>query len=483
MLPIIEHMLIKRRLSICKINLIISGLLYLVVDLFGLNTDYNLMICFGLWMFCVSLALLNNELKYEGLSLVLLFLAGSYLRLIIPTITDALIADEGEKFKFYYDYTDALFPTAIAMNIYYMLFLILLTIFSKTNKLISIDLSSLLKQKHLMKTIIFLYVWGFLYAIKEDLFSIGFLGMFFSGFTPMSLLMLAFVCVYKPEKKYKYTFYVLVLIEIIRNIIWGFYKGAIIQPIFIFAIHYYLTCRYNGKPLITIKSATFFIIAVLFSLAFVYPFMNAKRYAAGWDPTNGITQQIDVKELVITIFENREKLIDDGQSDALLDRFDALKPNAYFYKLVQIDGLNPIILFGAIRQFWPKWLGRDTSQDTLFKPGYIASSYIDYGHLRHIETFSSSYVGAFASGYYWGWWPGVFIVCIFNAFVIAWFLKFCTSHFSNYLSLLILTGIITESFSCFEEVHSGGLSRALFWYIYIVAFYLFSSFKEKSKHV
>ena len=30
-----------------------------------------------------------------------------------------------------------------------------------------------------------------------------------------------------------------------------------------------------------------FSFAIVFLLAFVYPFMNAKRYAAGWDPTNG----------------------------------------------------------------------------------------------------------------------------------------------------------------------------------------------------
>ena len=476
-----DQRIIRKRYILCKTHLVFSTIIYLLVWVFHLEAEFGLMICYGVFSILMTSLLLKSEMRYGGISLLILFLAGSYLRLQLPTVMDALLVINGGKFSFKYDYTDALFPCAIAMNIYYMMFIVLLTKFSKTNRIISIDLSPLLNKRHLMKTILFLFAWGTLYGIKEDIFSIGFLGMFLDGFSPMALVMLAFVSVYKPEKKYRYTFYVLVIIEVLRSAIFGFYKGAIIKPIFIFAIHYFLSCRYSGKSLITVKSATLSITAVLFLLVFVYPFMNAKRYAAGWDPTNGITQQIDIKdikELVVTIFENKDKFVDDGQSDAMFDRFDALKPNAYFYKLVQLDGVNPIILYGAIRQFWPKWLGRDTSEDTLLKPGYIATSYIEYGYLRRIDSFSSSYTGAFASGYFWGWWIGVFIVCLFNAWTLSYFLKFCTVHYSNYLSLLILTSIITEAFGCFEEVHSGGLSRALLWFIYVIVFYLYVSYKK-----
>ncbi len=296
----------------------------------------------------------------------------------------------------------------------------------------------------------------------------------------MALVMLAFVSVYKPEKKYKYTFYILVILEVVRTIVWGFYKGAIIQPIFIFAIRYFLYCRYNGKTVINLKSILLLVVAVVFMLGFIYPFMNAKRYAAGWDPTNGVTQSIDVKEIVLTVFDNRDKLIDDDHSNALLSRFDALQTNAYFYKLVQRDGIDPIVLYASIRQFWPKWLGRNTDEDILLKPGYVVNSYLEYGSLRRVDDLSSAYIGAFASGYFWGWWIGAFIVCLFNAYVIAWLLKFCTSHSSNYISMLVITGLILGSFSCFEEVHSGGLSRAIIWFVFIIVLRFYLIIKQKS---
>ncbi len=478
--------ILKTRYKLCTVHLLASIVLYLIVCFAGLENSFSLMAMYGMISFIVVSVLLKSEMRFEGFTLSILFLAGAYLRLIIPTISNAILAEGGVHFKFKFDYTDSIFPCAIAMNIYYMMFLLLLTYFSKNNRILNIDLTSLLQKKHLLGKIFVIYAWGFFYTIISESLSVGFLGMFLDGFSPMALIILAFVSVYKPEKKIRYTFYVLVVLEVIRTVVWGFYKGAIIQPIFIFAIHYYLYCRYNDKAVLTIKSVTILILALVFMLGFIYPFMNAKRYAAGWDPTNGITQDIDIKEIVITVFENKDKLVDNEQSEALLGRFDALQTNSYFYKLVQKDGINPIVLFAAVRQFWPKWLGRDTDKDILMKPGYIVTSFIEYGEHKEIVDYTSSYIGAFGSGYFWGWWIGVILVCAFNALVISKVFNFCILHATNYICMLVITNIVLESFNCFEEVHSGGLSRAILWFIFIlvVKFYLsFESSLKKKNHV
>ena len=464
----INNSIIKTRYTLCKLHLCVSALLYFLVWVLGLGNSFELMLIYGIMSFCLTSVLLKSELRIEGFSLTVLFLAGSYLRLIIPTITDALMAVDGEKFQFKYDFTDAIFPCALAMNMYYMMFLLLMTYFSKTNRVLEFDLTSLLGKKHLLLTTLLLFAWGVFYTLFSESFSIGFLGMFVDGFCPMALVMLAFVSAYNKEKKYTYTFLLLTVIEVLRTVIWGFYKGAIIQPIFILGIYYFLYCRYNGKSVVTLKSVIYLVVALVFMIGFVYPFMNAKRYAAGWDPTNGVTQDIDIKDIVITVFENKDKLADNEQSEALLSRFDAIPTNAYFYKLVQKEGINPIVLFASVRQFWPRWLGRSTEDDVLLKPGYVVNSYLEYGALRKIDRLSSAYIGSFGSGYFWGWWIGAFIVCMFNAYVVSWLLKFCTSHSRYYLSMLVITSIIMQAFQCFEEVHSGGLSRALIWFIYVI---------------
>lgn len=478
----INKSIVETRIRLCKLHLFISVFFYIIVCLLGFEMNFNLMVGYGVYTFFITTLLLKSEMRFEGFTLVILFLAGSYLRLIIPTISNAMLASNGALIKLRYDYTDAIFPCAIAMNIYYMLFLLLLTFFSKSNRILNVDLTSLLQKKHFLRTILLLFSWGVFYTIYSNLFSIGFVGVFLDGFSTMALLMLAFVSVYKSEKKYIYTFYLLIVLEIVRSVVWGFYKGAIIQPVFIFAIHYYLYCRYNRKPIFTLKTIAILTFSILFMLGFVYPFINAKRYAAEWDPTNGITKDFDVKEIVLTVFENRDKLIDEDQSDILLVRFDALTPNAYFYKLVQKDGINPIVLYASIRQFWPKWLGRDTDQDNLLKPGYVVNSYMEYGYLRQLDSFSSNYIGSFASGYFWGWWIGVFIVCIFNAYVISWLLRFCTSHSTYYLCMLVMTSIVLESFGCYEEVKSGGISRAIIWFLFIIVLKFYVSLK-RFRHV
>lgn len=467
-----EEVIVSKRYELCKIHLCISIISYIVICLFELEKTFDLMILYGLISFCMISLILKSELRYNGFSIIPLFLLGSYLRVIIPTIQNGILAYNGEQFKEYYDYTDAIFPTAISLNIYYMMFIIFLTFFSKKNRVISIDLNSFLMKKNILRISVFFYLWGFVYSIYSESFGLGFVGIFLDGFSQMSLLILAFASVYKKEIKYSYVFYLLVIIEVIRSSIWGFYKMDIIQPIFICCIQYYLSCKFNRKSLISLKSVTLVFFSIVFMLAFVYPFMTAKRHAAGWDPTNGVTKDINIKELVINVFENKDALITEGQGETMLDRFDALRPNAYFYKLVQIDGLNPIVLYASIRQYWPKWLGRDTSNDILLKPGYIVNSFVRHGRLQKLDDFSSGYIGSFSSGYYWGWWIGVVVVCIFNAFVISWLINYCSNYSNNYLCLLVLNSIILNSFNCFEEVHSGGLSRAIRWFMFIVLFKL-----------
>ena len=206
-----ETTIIKKRTQLCKVHLVFSIIIYISVWLFGLESLYGFMLLYGFFSLCIFSLLLKSELRFGGVSLVTLFIAGAYLRLLIPTVTYAISAAEGVCYGFKYDYTDVLFPTTIAMNIYYVAFLLLVTFFSKSNRNLSIDLSVLVKKKNILKYILLLFSLGLLYTVTSISSSIGVLGMFFDNFTSMALVMLAFVCVYKSEKKYLYIFYVLII--------------------------------------------------------------------------------------------------------------------------------------------------------------------------------------------------------------------------------------------------------------------------------
>ena len=466
--------IVKFRNKVCGINLFISLIFYLVVTL-GLERQWQLMLAYGVWSVCIYSILLFSELRFRGLGLFALFFVGAIVRHAMPIIDHSSSAIDGSKFSFFYDYTSYIFPTAIAMEIYYMLFVLGLTHFSR-DKMMSIDMSLLLKIRHFNTIILFAYIVGIIYSLFPYWFdSLGWLRMIFSSLCQIVLVALAFYCSYYDRKYSKLLFYIFIFINLFIAIFLGFYKGAIVMPLIIYALYYVLHKRVRGERLITIKSIIILILTLSFILFFVYPFMNAKRYAAGWNPTDGVTNKYSNTEIIQNVLFNSNNEIRESSGEQLSSRLNSLDCNAYFYMFPNEHGHRQDVLFACFRQFWPKWLGRDTENDIMLKPGYMLKSYFELGHVVRTPTLSSANAGRLGSAYFWGGWPAALFMCMFNAFLISFLFDKSKKNIKNVFALLIFLSIIMGSIDCFEEgTHSGGFSTAISWLIQYALLYVTS---------
>ena len=453
--------IVKFRNKVCGINLFISLIFYLVVTL-GLERQWHLMLAYGLLLTGIHAALLLSELRYRGLGLFLLFFTGSFMRLVLPIIDNSQSAIEGAKFAYFYDYTGYIFPTAIAMEIYYMLFVLGLTYFSR-DKILSIDISPLLKIKHFNWIISIMYVLGLLYSYAPGIFSfMGFMSMILVSLNHICLIAMAFYCAFKDQRSTKIMFHIFIVLNLLIAIFLGFYKGHIIMPLVIYMLYYIMHKRIKGERAITPRFVSISLMGAFFLLFFIYPFMNAKRAMAGWNPTDGATQNYSNIEIIFDVLNNSTYKLEDSNQDGISSRLNSLDCNAYFYMFANEYGYHQDVLYACFRQFWPKWLGRDTNDDVMLKPGYMLTSYMDSGHVVRNPEKSAANAGKFGSAYFWGGWPAAIFMCIFNAYLISFLFGVCKKYITNIFSMLIFLTILMGALHCYEEnTHSGGFSTAI----------------------
>ena len=469
--------IVNLRCVVCKINFFVNTVLYAIV-LLGFEKQWQLMLAYGVWSVCIYSILLFSELRFRGLGLFALFFIGAIMRHAMPIIDHSLSAMDGWKFSFFYDYTEYIFPAAIAMEIYYMLFVLGLTHFSR-DMMLSIDMSLLLKVRHFNTIIVLAYLVGVIYNLFPYWFdSLGWLRMIFSSLCQIVLVALAFYCSYYDSKFSKLLFYVFIFTNIFIAIFLGFYKGAIIMPLIIYALYYVLHKRVRGERLITIRSIIIIIMTLYFMLFFVYPFMNAKRYAAGWNPTDGVTNEFSNTEIIKDVISGSNNTFIESSSEQISSRLNSLDCNAYFYMLSNEHEHHQDILLACFRQFWPKWLGRDAENDIMFRPGYMIKSYFENGHVVRNPTLSSGNAGRFGAAYFWGGWPASIFMCMFNAFLISFLFQESKKKIRNVFALLIFLSIVMGSIDCFEEsTHSGGFSTAIMWIIQYILLYITSNIR------
>lgn len=465
--------IVSSRNKICKFHLVVCIILYLLVVALPLdsNMSFLMMMYFGYYSVAVFSMLLLSELRFQGINIFMLFIFGSFLRLTLPTISMADLGMDGFQFTYYSNYTEAVFPCVIAMNIYYSLFILFLTRFAKDH-MMAVDFEILEKIKGIKGIAISLYIIGYLNRfLPNDISFMDSFRRYMTLFPTLSMLILAFMVSRRSDKSLRNLLYIFVIIDVVYAILFSFYKTDILQPVFILIIYYYLNCRYKGRSIINFKFCTSCLLGVLFLFYFVYPFINLKRNDSQWDPATNIcysdysTHEVFERVLRGDTYDNEE---DNQRSDAVLDRQNAIPKNAFFYYEANKNGFKTDILMTAFSLPIPRWLGGGS--DFTKHSGYMASQYMDRGNFivsRH-GIHSATYLGLFGSAYFWGGWIGVIIMVMFNSWMIPKFLEYSLRHAFNPFALLILFNIFMGSFTCFEEIHDGGFELAKHYLIYMM---------------
>ena len=147
-------------------NLIISFLLFLIIEGLNIQQNYSLMLMYSINNMIVFSLFLYYELKnYEGINLNLLLLIAYFVRLYLPSISMSLDACMG--ITLYYDNNridDFVFPTIIWMNIVYTTFYFLLSKFTSKYTIDEYIIPFFYKY-NILSLSVFLYIIGNVYNI------------------------------------------------------------------------------------------------------------------------------------------------------------------------------------------------------------------------------------------------------------------------------------------------------------------------------
>lgn len=489
----IDSKIIRYRYNIGFINLIISVILMMIVWGFNQTNNFGLMMAYSIWGLYVYLSLLISELRYRGLNILLLYLIGTITRLAYPAFEMSMDGLAGARFSFLHDYTEYVFPTAIAMNIWHMIFIIAMTFFSK-NKVLAFDITSLLKKKNILTFIVVIYIIGIVVRIFPQLiFFSDTIRLFIGYFPQLTLLLIAVYCAYNDDKKAFTLMIVILIIEEYNAIFYGFTKHAIVFNLLFIILYFFLRQRNKGKKVITPKFILVLSLVISFVILFVFPFMNAKRILSSWDPLTNKTysnySNIDIIQDVITgeaMKFYRQTNRGNSATEGLLNRSNFIPYNAYFYRSSDKEGRNQILLKGTMTYLLPRILRGGKAHDVKLNYHLLTTAYINTGtwNIYSLPYSSGTPTGSFGGAYLWGGWIAVILVCILNAFVITKVLMYSISYQKNLLSIVLIMMILISFLSSFEETHDGGVARNVTYLVYAFLVYIssmiFNIKREKS---
>jgi len=471
-LTLLTEQIVNNRKRWALLNLVLSLFLLLNIELFHLDRWDWFYLAYAFWQFLVYGKLLVSELKSPGLSMLSMYFMGALLTVALPSYSYA-VGLLGDK-RFYcldtYEITDFVFHTSAAMNIYYSLFILLLTWFSN-NRLFIVDIHQVAKKYNLFFLAIIMYLIAFVFR------AIPFLGMisssleqFASSLPLLVIFLLAIYCGLAPRKdKYYWLFMVILILEIANAFINGMYKGGIILNAAMYVLYYYLHTRTMGKKLINNSTIAFGIIFLVFILYIVYPFIVIKRIESGFQ-LNGDgseTKEVDNMDIfirVLTLDYEFDELGTGGDDagDAFTGRMSAVYANAFFYEDAYRNGHHSEILKMSMSKTMPRFLWPEKPEGD---DGNMTYDYMMSKEFNPLAT-SSNFIGIFAGAYFWGGWPAALLMCVFNAWVLALLLKTCFSDLENIFAWLIITMLLMPMMRCFEESCDGGLRNDIFYLIY-----------------
>lgn len=481
----IDSQIIRYRYRICVINLIISLILMMIIWVFEQRGNFGLMLAFSIWGLYVYISLLFSELKYKGLNILLLYLIGVITHLAYPAYEMSLATIGGDKFSFLLDYTDYIFPTILAMNIWHMIFIISTTYFSK-NKILALDISSFIQSKNIFTIIIIIYIIGILIRLfPQIIFFSDSIKLFIGYFPTLTLMLLSIYCAFNKDKR-AFSIMILILIyEIYYAVFNSFTKNAIIVNFLFILLYYFLRQKNEGKNIIKPKFVILISLFMVFVIFFVFPFMNMKRFTSSWDALTGKfeTQYSNMDIIEDVLSGEAQKFYNTtnygkSSSEGFFERSNSIPYNAYIYMSGDKESFNPILIKGTMTYLLPRFLRGGKEHDVSLNYHLLTTSYINAGSwdVNALPYNSGTPTGAFGGAYLWGGWFAVVLVCILNAFVFSKVLLFCISYQRNLFSLVLILMILMNTLGSFEETHDGGVSRDITYIMYVFLVYSTSKF-------
>lgn len=472
----------RTKFRILYYNILVSALALLIINLLDLKEVYELMLLYSLNAAMVFGLLVFEEIKFfRGLNMNLLILAGFCMRLVLPSITKAWGAINGETYAFLLpdnDVTDYIFPTIVWMNIYYSIFLWFLFKFESKFTLEDAIAPFFTKFKVLTLTIP-LFMVGIAYNIIISFVPFGFIPGVISSLVgnmaTLAVITQLFAAVYKPIKINIIFFNVFIIVGIYQAMFFGFYKGAIMMYFAYYLLYYFLRRKHENKRIFTPK----FIVSILLLFVtidvIIYPFMSTKRIVSGWDVTSGglATQQYSNLEILADVLSGRSK--QEENENTATGRLDAIEPNAFFYKECVKRGLRTTELVrNQLELLVPRFINPNKHDS---QAGLMVYSYATTGTFKNYDTaVSNNYIGQFGSAYLIGGGLMVILLALFNGWFIAFYYNFLLKHRNHILSLLFLLPLIMGSLLGFEEIHDGGLFRAAYDTIMMLGIWGLSTF-------
>lgn len=484
---IISYKIIRTRNFWVRLNFVLSSFLLILMEAIDLDTIGELYLLYSLWNLFLYTWLLFSEQRVLGLNILTIFFAGALLGVVSPSISYSMMLIKGEKILLDYDYNDItrfVFRTTVAMNICYSVFVVLLTKFTQ-NRLFVVDIQYIVRRFNVF------YLSLIVYLISTVLRIVPFLEMISSTLANLAnnlpMLVLLILAIYngtsKKHDKHFALFIILLFVEILYNMFFGYYKSPIARVTAMYIIYYYLYCRTNNKKLISVNSIFLASLFILFLLYIIYPFITIKRLESGYTAANDKTailkvDNVDILKRVIT--GNYQIFDDNDTSGAFTDRMSSVSANAFFYQDAYNHGFHDDMLIFSLKKMVPGFLWAGKPEGS---PGMIAKNYIVAKSLDKDAT-SAAFVGLFASSYFWGGWLAVLLMCIINSWILALLLNACFENMGNLFSWVVIFFIIFLLLRNFEETCDGGAGQCILFLIYtfIIKFTSKISFALKTKY-
>ena len=470
-------------------NILFSFITLALIWVFDLKEEYGLMLIYSLNSAVVFAMLFREEVvNYKGLSPNLLLLVGYTLRLVYPSLEMSIGAMQGETYDFlfsYNDVTDHIFPTAVWMNIYYMVFYYAFNQFAKG---ITLDgyIKPYLDRYHFTTIAILLFIPGLCYDIAAsyipDYFIPSLVKTVFGGLSKLALLIQVFNTALKYTPRKHRILVIMVITEMVRATFFGFYKAPIMMPFVFYMLFVFLHSKNQGKPIMTPR--ILFLGAAFFAMItfFVYPFMQIKRVESGFSNAVGETgiatrqySNIQIAKDVLT-----GKTVDETEDLSTSGRFNAIPANAFFYKECATKGLRSLALAKSnVELLVPKFLNPN-------KHGAIAGqmtfSYAETGSFSNYDTaVSSNFVGQFASAYIIGGGIIAILFAFFNGFMMITYFNYLTKNLTNFFALILIVGQLFSTLEGFEEIHDGGVLRTGLALVYMLIIFITNPIFNKRK--
>jgi len=446
-------------------NLVVSGIMLMMINLLELREVYELMLLYSFSSAFVFALLIIHEIKYyRGLNLNLLVLMGCIMRFVLPAITKAWGAINGEVYSFLgpeNDVNDYMFPTVVWMNIYYSIFYWCIIRFESKITIEDVIKPFFMKYKTARITIP-LFIIGIAYNIVISFvpasFIPGVIQTLLGQLATLAIIIQLLETIFKPTRFNRLLFLTFIIVSIWQSMFYGFYKGTIMMNFVYCLLYYFLKRKYNGKRVITSR----FIIGVLSLFVIIdlliYPFMSTKRIESGWDVTMGgiATQEYSNIQILKDVISGNSK--SEVGENSTSGRLDAVEPNAFFYKECCEKGLRTTkIAQNNIELLIPRFIKPDKHDS---QAGLMVYAYAMTGSFDNTEmAVSNNYIGQFASAYLIGGGVMAILLAFFNGWFTIFYYNFLIKRINNILVVLLFIPFLLSAMMAFEEIHDGGALR------------------------